>query len=164
MRRRIIMVSSKWTKEAERPTIEPPIQRLLAQAINSPIKLQLILLFHDNPNLGGSASQMNQRIYRDIWSTRDALRELADDGILSVSGSSDEPIYSYRPRTEHCAPIERLVERFDDPFVRDQIYARLRELATDTLYRRSLAHGRAEATACPCCCPPLYDSIGSIAS
>jgi hypothetical protein len=25
-------------------------------------------------------------------------------------------------------------------------------------------HGMAEATACPCCCPPLYDSTGSIAS
>ncbi len=158
------MQSAKRMAEAERSTIDPLIQRLLVQAINSPIKLHLVLLFHDNPRLAGSASQMNQRIYRDIWSTRDALRELADDGILSVRGSSDEPVYSYRPHTEHCTPIERLVDRFDDPIARDQIQAWVRELARDTLYRRSLAHGLAEATTCPYCCRSLYDSIGSTAS
>ena len=158
------MVSSKRTEEAERSTIEPLIQRLLAQAINSPIKLHLVLLFHDNPHLEGCARQINQRIYRDIWSTQEALRELADDGILRVSGGTDEPVYSYRPRTEHRVPITRLVERFNDPFARDEIHARLRELTTDRLYRRSLTHGRAEAMTCPCCGPSLYDSIGSIAS
>ena len=158
------MVSSKRTEEAERSTIEPLVQRLLVQAINSPIKLHLVLLFHDNPHLEGSARQINQRLYRDIWSTQEALRELADDGVLCASGSADEPVYGYRPCTEHRVPIARLAERFNDPFARDQIHARLRELAKDTLYRRSLAHGLAEATTCPCCGPSLYDSIGSIAS
>ena len=157
------MVSSTQTGEAERATIDPLIQRLLVQAINSPLKLHLVLLFHENPRLEGSARQIVQRIFRDIWSTRAALRELADDGILDVSSDAGEPVYSYRPRAEHHGPIARLVECFNDPFARDQIHARLRELARDTLYHRRLAHGTAEATMCPCCCPSLYDSIGSVA-
>jgi hypothetical protein len=158
------MVSSTRTGDAERTTIDPLVQRLLTQAINSPIKLHLVLLFQENPRLVGSARQIVQRIFRDIWSTRAALRELVDDGILGVSDSDGEPVYSYRPRAEHRVPIARLVERFNDPFARDQIHARLRELARDTWYRRSRAHGMAEATTCPCCCPSLYDSIGSVAS
>jgi len=155
------MVSSTRTGDAERATLDPLIQRLLVQAINSPLKLHLVLLFHENPRLEGSARQIVQRIFRDIWSTREALRELAHDGILGVSDNAGEPVYSYRPRAEHHAPIARLVERFNDPFARDQIHARLRELARDRQYHRRLAHGMAEATACPCCCPSLYDSIGS---
>jgi hypothetical protein len=158
------MVSSTRTGEPERATIHPLIQRLLVQAINSPLKLHLVLLFHENPHLEGSARQIVQRIFRDIWSTRAALRELANDGILGVTDSAGEPIYSYRPRTEHRVPIARLVECFNDPFARDQLHARLRELARDTLYRRYLAHGMAEAPTCPCCCPSLYASIGSVAS
>lgn len=158
------MANSTRAGDAERATIDPLIQRLLVQAINSPLKLHLVLLFHENPRLEGSARQIVQRIFRDIWSTRAALRELANDGILGVTDGAGEPIYSYRPRTEHRVPIARLVERFNDPFARDQIHARLRELAHDTLYRRNLAHGTAEATACPCCCPSLYDSIAAIAS
>jgi hypothetical protein len=158
------MVTSSWTGDVERSTIDPLIQRLLMQTINSPIKLLLVLVFHENPSLEGSARQITQRIYRDIWSTREALRELADAGILGVSDSADEPVYCYRPRAEHRAPIARLIKRFNDPFARDQIHARLRELARDALYRRSLAHGPAEATTCPCCIPSLYDSISSIAS
>jgi hypothetical protein len=158
------MVSSTRTGDAERTTIDPLVQRLLTQAINSPLKLHLILLFHENPRLVGTARQIVQRIFRDIWSTREALRELAHDGILGVGDSAGEPVYSYRPRAEHRAPIACLVERFNDPFARDQIHAQLRELACDRLYRSRLAHDMAEATACPCCCPSLYDSIGSIAS
>jgi hypothetical protein len=151
-------------RDAKRSTIDPLIQQLLMQAINSPTKLQLVLLFHENPHLEGSARQIVQRIYRDIWSTREALRELAHDGILAVSDSAGEPVYSYRPHAEHYAAIARLVERFNDPFARDQIHTQLRELARDRLYHLRLAHGMAEATICPCCCPPLYASTGSIAS
>jgi hypothetical protein len=146
------MVISTRTEAAERATIDPLIQRLLVQAINSSLKLHLALLFHENPHLEGSAPQITERIYRDIWSAREALRELAQDGILGVSGAG-EPVYSYRPRPEHRLPIALLVERFNDPFARDQIHAQLRDLARDTLYRHSLTQGIEEATTCPCCRP-----------
>jgi hypothetical protein len=147
------MVSSTRTEAAERVTIDPLIQRLLVQAINSPLKLHLVLLFHENPRLEGSARQITERIFRDIWSTREALRELTDDGILGVRYGASEPVYSYRPHPEHRLPIALLVECFNDPFARDQIHAQLCDLARDTLYRYSLTHGMAEARSCPCCCP-----------
>ena len=147
------MVSSAHVDAAEQATIDPLVQRLLTKAINSPIKLHLVLLFHENPRLKGSARQITQRIFRDIWSTGEALRELAQDGILGVGDNAGEPVYSYCPRAEHRAPIAHLVERFNDPFARDQIHTRLRELARDRLSRGRHAHGMAEATACPCCCP-----------
>jgi hypothetical protein len=147
------MVSSTHMGVAERATIDPLIQRLLVHAINSPIKLHLVLLFHENPRLEGTARQITQRIFRDIWSTGEALRELAQDGILGVSGDAGEPIFSYRPHTDYRAPIARLVERFDDPFARDQIHTRLHELARNRLSRGRLVRGMVEATTCPCCCP-----------
>ena len=145
------MVSATRAK-AEWAAIDPLIQRLLVQAINSPLNLHLALLFHENPRLEGSARQITDRIYRDVWSTREALRELAQDGILGVSGAG-EPVYSYRPCAEHHVPIARLVERFNDPFARDQIYTQLHDLARDTLYRHSLTQGMEDATTCPCCRP-----------
>jgi hypothetical protein len=151
-------------EDAERSTIDPLIQRLIEQTITSPIKLHLVLLFHENPHMVGSARQITQRIFRDIWSTQDALRELAADGILVAGGSAGEPVYSYRPRSEHRMPIARLVKRFDDPFARDEIHALLRERARDAVYRHGFARGTIEATLCACGCPLLYDSISSIAS
>jgi len=158
------MVNATRAGGTERSVIAPLIQRLLALAINSPIKLHLVLLFHENPRLKGSARQISQRIYRDIWSTQEALGELAGDGILGIVGGSGGPIYSYDPRSEHRAAIARLVERYDDPFARDQIHDLLRESASEAAYRRNLARNPAEATVCACGCPSLYDTIGSIAS
>jgi hypothetical protein len=157
------MVSSTQTGDAERSTIDPLVQRLLAQTINSPIKLHLVLLFHEHPRLEGSARQIIQRIFRDIWSTQAALRELAEDGILGVIDSASEPVYGYCPATEQRLTIARLVDIFDDPFAREQIHALLHELAGDAVYRRALARGRAEATACACGCPSVFESISSIA-
>jgi hypothetical protein len=158
------MVSSTQTSEDDLFTIDPLIQHLLAQTINSPIKLHLVLLFHENPRMEGSARQIIQRIYRDIWSTRAALRELASDGILDVVERSGEPIYCYHPRPDDRVLIARLAERFNDPFAREEIYSMLHEFTSDALYYGDLARSVGEATACPCGCPVLYDSINASAS
>ena len=154
-------MSSTQTVDIDRSAIDPLIQRLLTQTINSSIKLHLVLLFHENPHMVGSAGQIIQRIFCDIWSTQDALRELADDGILGVEDSAGELVYCYKPRAEHRLAIARLAERFDDPFARDQIHGLLREI-TGVAYRRDSArpgrsHGMRQS-------PSLYDSISSIAN
>ena len=120
--------------------IDPMIQRLLEQTIDSPIKLQLLLMYHDNPRMEGSASQIAQRAYRDIWSTHEALRELAEDGVLNVAGAG-EPVYRYRPRSEHVEPIFRLVQSYNEPLERDQIQRILREVASYAPYRRAAQLG-----------------------
>src|SRR4051812_46716243 len=92
--------------------IDPTVQGLLEQVIDSPIKLQLLLLCYENPRFEGSASQVAERIYRDIWSTREALRELAEDGLLFATGAG-EPVYRYRPCPEYREPIFRLVQSYN---------------------------------------------------
>ena len=116
--------------------IDPMIQRLLEQAIDSSVKLQLLLMFYENSRFEGTAMQVAERIFRDIWSAREALRELAEDGVLAVSGSS-EPVYRYRPTAELREPIFRLVQSYNEPLERDQIQRSLREVASYAPYRRA---------------------------
>ena len=121
--------------------VDSTIQQLLEKAIDSPIKLQLCLLFDENQRLEGSAAQLANRIYRDIWSTREALRELAEDGVLCVGDSVGEPIYTYRPRAEYVDAIFRLAQSYNEPIERDAIQHALREVASYAQYRRSTRGG-----------------------
>ena len=121
--------------------VDSAIQRLLEKAIDSPIKLQLCLLFDENQRMAGSAIELANRIYRDIWSTREALRELAEDGVLCVSGIASEPIYTYRPRAEYIDAIFRLAQSYNEPIERDAIQRALREVASYAKYRRSAPPG-----------------------
>jgi len=121
--------------------VDTAIQRLLETAIDSPIKLHLCLLFDENPRMEGSATELANRIYRDIWSTREALRQLAEDGVLSVSGHTGEPIYRYRPRAEYVDAIFRLTQSYNEPIERDAIQRALREVASYATYRRTMSGG-----------------------
>ena len=46
--------------------IDPTLHELIEQTINSPIKLQLVLLFHENPMLELDVKQASNRIYRSL--------------------------------------------------------------------------------------------------
>src|SRR5262245_6023487 len=134
---------SATTSKGEPLMVDTAIQRLLETAIDSPIKLHLCLLFDENPRMEGSATELANRIYRDIWSTREALRQLAEDGVLSVSGHTGEPIYRYRPRAEYVDAIFRLAQSYNEPIERDAIQRALREIASYAVYRRTSAVGTA---------------------
>ena len=123
--------------------VDPTIQRLLEKAIDSPIKLQLCLLFDENQRMQGSAVELANRIYRDIWSTREALRELAEDGVLCITDNTSEPIYRYHPRAEYVDPIFRLAQSYNEPIERDAIQRALREVASYARYRRAAPGGTA---------------------
>jgi hypothetical protein len=116
--------------------IDPSVQRLLEQAVDSPIKLQLLLLYYENPRFEGTAVQVAGRTYKDIWSTREALRELTEDGLLCASAAND-PIYNYRPRPEHREPIFRLVQCYNEPLEREQLQRVLHEVARNAPFRRA---------------------------
>jgi hypothetical protein len=117
--------------------LDSTIQHLLEQAIDSPAKLQLCLLFYENQQLEGSATQFANRIYRDIWSTREALRQLAEDGILVTAGAPTDPVYHYRPRAEYVDALSRLAYGYNEPLERDKIQRALREIASYAPYRRA---------------------------
>ena len=117
--------------------IDSSIQRLLEETIDSPIKLQLLLMYYEHPRMEGTAAQIAERIYRDIWSTREALCELAEDGILSTVDVGGEPVYRYRPRPDYIEPIFRLVHSYNEPLERDHLQRMLREVAVYAPYRRA---------------------------
>lgn len=119
--------------------IDIDVQRLLAQAIDSPTKLHLLLLFHEHPRMEASSMYMAERTCRDIWSVAQALRELAEDGILEVSQISGELIYVYRPRSEYIDPIHALMVRYNDPLQRDHLRRSIRELSSYAAFRRAAA-------------------------
>ena len=123
--------------------VDSAIQRLLEKVIDSPIKLQLCLLFDENQRMEGSAAELANRIYRDIWSTREALRELAEDGVLCVNDIASELIYRYRPRAEYVDAIFRLAQSYNEPIERDAIQRALREVASYARYRRATLGGTA---------------------
>lgn len=119
----------------------PLVWPLLEHVIDTPIKLQLVLLFHESAGLCTTPTQLAQRAYRDIWSTREALRELAEDGVLQARADCDEPQYQYRSRAEHTDAIDALVQSYNEPLTRDALLSALREIAGDAPYRRALRGG-----------------------
>jgi hypothetical protein len=120
--------------------IDPMIQRFLEHAIDTPVKLHLLLMFHENPRLEATANQIANRVCRDIWSVAQALDELVQDGIMACACSGHgEPTYGYAPQTENHEPIRRLIRGYDDPIERDLLQRQIRDLALYAPYRRSSA-------------------------
>lgn len=121
--------------------IDQSVRLLLEKVIDTPLKLQLVLMFVEHQCLRATAAQVADRIYRDIWSTREALSELARSGILSETDTKDGPVYSFCPSCESAESIRRLVKAYNEPLERDMIHRMLREIAGDASYRRAVQMG-----------------------
>ena len=126
--------------------VDTTIQLLLEQTIDTPSKLHLLLIFHDNPRLEGTAYQLAQRSCRDIWSVELALQELVEGGVLSAAtGVGDEVCYGYTPSADKVEPIRRLIRGYDDPFQRDWIQSSVRELESYAAFNRRFGQQQAFA-------------------
>jgi len=117
--------------------VDLAVKRLIERVVDSPLKLQLLLLFCEDRRLQGTDAQIAQRIYRDIWSTHEALRELAEDGILALVPMASEPTYVYRPRPELLDSIVRLCQVYNEPIERDSLQRLVRDVAVFAPYRRT---------------------------
>lgn len=118
--------------------VAPEVQQLLERAIDTPVKLHLLLMFHENPRMEATPGAIVDRICRDIWSITQALQELCEDGIMRQAATANgEPVYRYAPREELVATIDRLVRGYDDPLERDQLQRFIRDLAAYAPYRRA---------------------------
>lgn len=119
--------------------IDPTVQHLLEQAIDTTTKLQLLLIFYEHPRLEATPGKMAERCCRDIWSVMQALHELAEDGILHVGNGmgTGELYYGYAPRREYLEPIRRLMRGYDDPLERDKIQRAIRDLSSYAPFRRN---------------------------
>jgi DNA-binding MarR family transcriptional regulator len=134
----VINEDLSWKEEWS--MIDPMIQRLLEKAIDTPVKLHLLLIFHENVRMEATASAVADRVCRDIWSVSQALDELVEDGVMgrSVSPAGDLR-YRYAPHPENHEPIKRLIAGYDDPIERDLLQRLIRDLSTYAAYRRSSA-------------------------
>lgn len=120
--------------------IDPVIQHLLEKAIDTPVKLHLLLIFHENARMEATAREVADRVCRDIWSVAQALDELVEDGVMGRSlSSSGTACYRYAPHPENHEPIRRLISGYDDPIERDLLQRLIRDLSTYAAYRRSSA-------------------------
>jgi transcription initiation factor IIE alpha subunit len=118
--------------------IDPVVYRLLEKAIDSPVKLHLLLIFHENQRMEATARSIAERVCRDIWSVSQALQELAEDGVMSCKlAVNGETIYHYQPVLTMIEPIERLIRGYDDPIERDQLQRTIRNLVDFAAFRRS---------------------------
>jgi hypothetical protein len=119
--------------------IDRQVHQLLVQAVDTPTKLQLLLMFHEH-SLEVTPPQMAERLYRDIWSVSQALYELAEDGILELSqAAGGEPTFYYHPRPEYIEAIQHLVQGYNDPLERGKLRRSVKELAHHAAFRRSTA-------------------------
>ena len=117
--------------------IDPTVLSLIESAIESPVKLHLLVMFHENQRLEATASAVADRVCRDIWSVSEALAELAADGVLMQAATAHgEPVYRYGPTPELLPVLERLMRSYDDPLERDLIQRAIREQADLALFRR----------------------------
>lgn len=120
--------------------IDPMVQQLLEHAIDSPVKLHLLLVFYENPRLEATPRAIADRICRDIWSVAEALQELAEDGVMVHAATANgDPLYRYGPAVDHLEAIERLINGYNDPLERDLLHRSLRDVAAYAPYRRANA-------------------------
>lgn len=114
--------------------LDLPVQHLLIHVVNTPVKLQLLLMLYEQPSTHGTAYQFAQRLYRDIWSTEAALKELATQGVMHAS-NDDNAVYQYRPNPELLDVISGLHRSYNDPLTRDRIHQLVRQQADLAAYR-----------------------------
>jgi hypothetical protein len=122
--------------------IDIQVQRLLSRAVDTPAKLHLLLIFYEHPTLHTTPAEMAERSCRDIWSVSQALRELAEVGILQViqTTATSGAAYNYQPHPEFLEPIQRLMLSYDDPIKRTTVRRSIDELSSRAYSRYSTVH------------------------
>ena len=111
--------------------LDHSLRPLLDEAVNTSLKLAIVLLFADQDRLSATPKEVSKRVCRDIWSVEAALRELADDDILlSCDGR-----YLYAPAPQWHAGLAALLSVYDDPLLRLEIMRVVGELDRYAPYR-----------------------------
>ncbi|GAC1383896.1 MAG: hypothetical protein NVSMB42_01180 [Herpetosiphon sp.] len=107
------------------------VLRLLEEAINSPGKLALALLFADSPQVELTLKQLAQRLCRDPWAIDASINGLLRSNILESHNGK----YRISKQSPWASAIAALRVDYDDPFRRDDINTRVREIERYAPYR-----------------------------
>lgn len=106
------------------------VHSLLEQVINSRLKLSILVMFYEDQRMETTPTRLAERCCHDIWSMRQALYEMAQDGILSMAQSmGGEPNYRFAPLPQYQEQVAELVRSYDDPLKRETLFQSLREIS-----------------------------------
>ena len=85
----------------------PELRNFVEGAVNSLVKLETVLFFHNNPATADTAEGVALRIYRNIEDVGPAVRELAQEAVLveTTLGNGRYVVYSLGAEEE----MQRLI-------------------------------------------------------
>jgi hypothetical protein len=107
--------------------------------IDSPLKLQLVLLFYRHPRLCGEARRLTDWLRESPWAIEEALDALVGTNLLARIEPQGRILYRLEPNIALLAQLEWLVICYDDPLQRDEIYALVREADRERQFRADIA-------------------------
>ena len=107
--------------------------------IDSPLKLQLVLLFYRHPRLCGEARRLTDWLRESPWAIEEALDALVGTNLLARIEPQGRILYRLEPDIALLAQLEWLVICYDDPLQRDEIYALVREADRERQFRADIA-------------------------
>jgi hypothetical protein len=89
--------------------------------IDTPLKLQVVLLFCRNPSWSGASERVSEWLRESPWAVEEALEALFVTGLLERGMQQNLTEYRLNPSSEHWPWLARLVRCFEDPLQRDLI-------------------------------------------
>lgn len=114
--------------------LDPQVTQLLETAVNTSCKLAIVLRYADQPSLCATPNEIAARICRDPWSVQQALRELAEDGVITPRDGR----FACAPSTELRSQLAALQSLYADPLQRDELHLLIRDLERYAPYRDEL--------------------------
>jgi hypothetical protein len=117
-------------------------QLIAPRLLDSRLKLHLMLQFLNHPQLVTSAVALSERLRENPWAVADALEELAASHLLANTAQLGTPFYRLGSDLLHYARLERLLEAFNDPHLRDRIHDLVADADRERQYFAMLADER----------------------
>lgn len=88
------------------------LRRFLAEEINSPEQLEILLLLHREAPREWTAQEISQQVYTVPAAATMSAEHLAARGLLAARGTAN-PLYRYEPRTDELrARMDELAEAY----------------------------------------------------
>ena len=103
--------------------------------IDSPLKLQLFLLFYRHPGLCREVRCVIEWLHESPWAIEESLEALATSGLITRSEKQGRAIYCLDVNTALWPRLNRLVNCYDDPLQRDEVYALVRQADRERQFR-----------------------------
>src|SRR5262245_4123878 len=103
--------------------------------IDSPLKLQLLLLFYRHPRLYGEARGLIDWLHESPWAIEEALEALAAAGFIARTEQIGHIMYRMELNTALWSRLDRLAICYDDPLLRDELHSLVREADRERQFR-----------------------------